>query len=395
MPIAYHPRHFLRVLLARQGSAIPRALLRSASLLPVAMLAQACWYFDWLHENTANVLTPFGVLVGLMSSFRLNDAYRKWHDASHLILQLHARSRTIMSLLFAYCGDGVCTEELEPRFERIRRLLVLAAVMIKKHVRGERDFDDDLRSGLVTEEEAAFLKTEVVTVSKHDEKKDVWPWRNRPAFVFDELHRETVQLLRDKHFGFPSPSFTGSITASVSAMSDLFEEFEHLGMTLLPLPYAQLHRLVAVAFLLLLPFGVSHSVGHLNVLFCFCVNVVYFALDETASIMETPLARDDVSQVAFEKMLRRLEKHTAAQLGRYLGKPSLNFDLYPETRKTDASGLLVKGSSRNLLSDRTIYDMDEVKTRIRRQTATAQSLRSGTLLPEVTPPQPPVQVQPV
>ena len=182
MPIAYHPEHFARVLFARTGSALPRSLPRALCLLPLALLAQLLWEFEVLLEDREHLLTAFSMLVGLMATFRLNDAYHKWNIASHLVLKLHARTRSIMSLLFCYCGDGTPTEELEPRLERIRRLLVLAAVMIKKHVRGESDFGEELRTGLITEDEARVLKKDVVTMSNRDAKKDIFPWRNRPAF---------------------------------------------------------------------------------------------------------------------------------------------------------------------------------------------------------------------
>ena len=138
--------------------------------------------------------------------------------------------------------------------------------------------------------------------SDRDAKKDIFPWRNRPAFVFDALHQQTVKLLRDGLLpSFTSPSFTASITHNINEMSDLFEEFEHLGLTLLPLPFAQLNRLVMIAFLALLPFAAADSAGRLLVPFCLLANVVYFTLDSVAAEMETPFGKA-ISDVAFEKM---------------------------------------------------------------------------------------------
>ena len=120
--------------------------------------------------------------------------------------------------------------------------------------------------------------------------------------LFDALHQETVKLLRDGLLpSFTSPSFTASITHNINEMSDLFEEFEHLGLTLLPLPFAQLNLLVMIAFLALLPFAAADSAGRLLVPFCLLANVVYFTLDSVAAEMETPFGKD-ISDVAFEKM---------------------------------------------------------------------------------------------
>ena len=115
----------------------------------------------------------------------------------------------------------------------------------------------------------------------------------------------------------------------------------------------QLNRLVAVIFLGCLPFFSAEPLGHANVFFCFVVNIVYFTLDLCASQMETPFT-NEVNSIAFEKMLRRIDKHTAVQLGHFLGRPVFNFDLHPETRKTDAEGGKLKTGRMNI----TIYDLD-------------------------------------
>ena len=47
----------------------------------------------------------------------------------------------------------------------------------------------------------------------------------------------------------------------------------------------------------------------------------------------------------------------------YLGKPALNYDLYPETRKTDVSGNLIT-STKTLLHDLSIYDVEDVSGRL-------------------------------
>ena len=42
---------------------------------------------------------------------------------------------------------------------------------------------------------------------------------------------------------------------------------------------------------------------------------------------------DDAEDVPSKKMIRRIDKHTAAQLGVYLGRPASSFDLHNETRR--------------------------------------------------------------
>ena len=101
-------------------------------------------------------------------------------------------------------------------------------------------------------------------------------WRRRSA-------RRTIRRARSHVYAVPTTR-------------PAFAQVEHLGQTLLPLPYAQLNRLVAVVFLVLLPFGTANSLGHFTVVFCFVVNTIYFTLDACAAIMETPFGTD-ISQV--------------------------------------------------------------------------------------------------
>ena len=62
----------------------------------------------------------------------------------------------------------------------------------------------------------------------------------------------------------------------------------------------------------------------------------------------------------------------------YLGKPALNYDLYPETRKTDVSGNLIT-SAKTLLHGRSIYDVEDVSSRL------SERMSSRPNLPEVAP----------
>ena len=157
VPIAYDPTDYRRVLFARAGSALPEAVPRSLFVLPLAVGAQLCYHYDVYTEDITPVLLPISVLVGLLTSFRITDAFGKWNRASRNVLQMHQVIRETMSKLLAFVrppteGDA----ELEPRLEEIRRLLVLAAVMIKKHVRSDSKFDDELKRGLVTDHEVEW-----------------------------------------------------------------------------------------------------------------------------------------------------------------------------------------------------------------------------------------------
>ena len=43
-------------------------------------------------------------------------------------------------------------------------------------------------------------------------------------------------------------------------------------------------------------------------------------------------------------MIRRVDKHTASIMSEFTGRPELNYDVYPETRRTDEMHHVMKGN---------------------------------------------------
>ena len=71
------------------------------------------------------------------------------------------------------------------------------------------------------------------------------------------------------------------------------------------------------------------------------VNMIYFTVDHCASEMEAPFG-DDLMDVDLSKIIRRIDKFTAALVSLYVGRPVMNYDVYPETRSTSATHELLK-----------------------------------------------------
>jgi len=338
MPTAYEPAAFWSTILTRTGSVVPHILPRAIGFLWIPVLLctlQELHIHDIIQSDMDlrawdGVVVFFNVTVAVITSFRLNDAYRKWNVATECMLNLHACSREVMAKLQSYCTKGKHDEGLRTA----RRLLVLICVLIKKHVRGEKSFGMELDVGLITEDENKRLHGKA-TYSPRDGKIDKFPSRNRPAFVFDELHRFTIQLCREGTI--PTAPHAASLENSLIKMAEVNEEVELLGLTVLPLPYAQLSRMVCIIFLISVPLSCVGDVGWGCLPISFVANVIFFAMDEVSTKMETPFG-DDEDDVDLEKMIRRIDKHTAAQLSLFSGTPEANFDLYPESRKTDSNG---------------------------------------------------------
>ena len=293
---------------------------------------------------------------------------------------MHCHTRSIVSKLCAYCPSQV--EAVELQIERIRRWLVLGCVLIKKHVRLEKTFEEEIRTGLITQGEADHFTEAITSVSEVDGKKDTYPSRNRPALVFHMLHQATTDLYKQGHF--PSFNHHLGIENDLTALSNVFEEVEYLGCTIIPLPYAQLTRIVSLFYVITLPFGTAHELKWFTIPLTLALSLIYFVVDECASEMETPFEGRE-NDVDIEKMIRceqllspclpssvlplltdpatpllpveycspatpllipccsstgddtrRIDKHTSSLFSTFLGRPAKNYDIYSKMLKTKA-----------------------------------------------------------
>ena len=70
--------------------------------------------------------------------------------------------------------------------------------------------------------------------------------------------------------------------------------------------------MLVLIYLVELPLATVLSIGWGVIPLSFFANMVYFLIDMTAAQMEEPFGSDD-NDVPIEKMIRRIDKHTAAQ----------------------------------------------------------------------------------
>ena len=198
------------------------------------------------------LLLPFQMMVAFVMGFRLNGAFNKFEKANDAVLDMHASTRKIMNRLMCYCARS---PQLDDTLMRIRRLLVLSCVLVKKHVRVEKSFYFEQRCGLITQPELkAMTKTPMIVASMPggDGGSATYPARNWPSVAFYHLQREVSKLFRDGHL--PSSPHSSGLDALVDRLSDTLEQVELIGLTMAPLPYAQVTRWITLAFLVFLPF---------------------------------------------------------------------------------------------------------------------------------------------
>ena len=144
----YRPDEFWSVLRTVSGSAIPRILPRSILVALPSVLPYICQRKNWLDGYLGFVLSdggaltqPFTILVGLLISFRLGDAYKKWDLGARCLTDLHSSSNLVTSMLCCYVKKGDATIGA---LINIRRLMILACVSIARVIRSQKELDMEL-----------------------------------------------------------------------------------------------------------------------------------------------------------------------------------------------------------------------------------------------------------
>lgn len=349
MTIVYLPTSFWSVIFTTTGSVFfsLAVWLRAMVMVVVGVAAQLCYDHEIIAEegwDLTSFVTWTSVLISFLMAFRLNFAYAKWEAASQAALDLSASSRVIMSRLIAYLEPNDKNEEA---LATVRRLLVLASVLIAKHVAADADLDQEVEKGLLTVAElrafakddkarrpSAPVKLPSVGVQLEgasiphlvDRNAKYFPTRGRPALVFCWLFKMINGLL--PHFPGGADQLI-SLEVELTDMSKIYERIEFLGLTIIPLSYCQLTRIASVVAVCVLPFDHQETWGYpTRCGLTFIFSLIMLGVDAVAAEMETPFA-GRINDVDIKKIVRRTDRHTAALYSCWARHAVKDFDVFP------------------------------------------------------------------
>ena len=149
-------RTFFEYIFFASFSSLPGALWNALLISPAPLLAYGLhWYFGDGYQADPTLLTPLSVLVGLMLSARINEAYGKYRRAYDIFNKLDLRVSQCIQRLIAYTPRARRDEsEVVSLREKLRRHLLLACCLMMQSLRDHK-YLDELRvfPGLLTAEE--------------------------------------------------------------------------------------------------------------------------------------------------------------------------------------------------------------------------------------------------
>ncbi|KAL1504974.1 hypothetical protein AB1Y20_008740 [Prymnesium parvum] len=354
--VLYNPEHAWRLICQLSGSPMRSVVLARALVLTLVALA-SCLLFEYARDFTFQIpgaiITALSILVAVLVSSRVSDAYSKWEQGAKATEKLLCVSNSLMARLTAYIlvaeDDVTTSRDKAELLARIRRLLVLSVVLIKKHARSEKDLEYETFIGLIQPTELKLF-TSPATVNLIDGKKDKYPSRNRFAGILQLIMSEAAVMYWS---GILKPEMFADTVSTLQRLEDVFEEFNYMSEYIMPFSYAQIYQVTTLIFLLVLPFseGCWDLMGWGTLPMTFIVSTCFLTLNECAKEMELPLG-DDPNDVDVNKVARRIDKQTAALLGFSLGGAVIpNFDLFPETRQAHDSKATTTRSAHSFYED--------------------------------------------
>ena len=202
--------------------------------------------FAWTLQNLTAADKTQGV-----TSFRLSDAFDKWERVSELMQQLHQDARQITAQLCAYLPRD--SPEAVHKASEIRRLIMLGCtLMIHEDSRARGEIRPRVR-GVITRTAPHHGASGVeegdhgrVGAGGRRKKRQISEQESTGVCVSGDQEALTLnhELLRDGLY--LCPHTWSAIDEEINRMANTYEKFEHIGTTLLPLPYgyAQLTRFI-------------------------------------------------------------------------------------------------------------------------------------------------------
>ena len=275
--------HWFRLLFVWRGSVLPYIVTRLALVLSVSVISVLC--SDWWmskHAESALSIPPFtlmGIALAIFLGFRNSVSYDRFWEARKQWgnLLIGARSLTREAVSFA-AGD-------EALHRRLARTLAAFTFALKHQLRGT-DPGDDL---------ACRLDPEV--------HRRVASHRFVPSAILVEIGRDLADAQRQ---GTISDLQLQSMDRNLNLLTEASGACERIANTPIPYTYRVLMNRTVMVYCLLLPVGLSTSIGWLTPLIATFVAYTFLALDVIGEQIEEPFGKEP-NDLALASMCHAIE----------------------------------------------------------------------------------------
>jgi ion channel-forming bestrophin family protein len=288
--------HWFRLLFVWRGSVLPNIIGRLLLVLVVsiASVLSRDW---WMSQHGASALSipPFmvmGVALAIFLGFRNSVSYERFWEArkqwGSLLVAARSLVRQVVSSL-----PGSANETL--RISVVRQVAAFAYAL--KHQLRNTDAATDLalrlNPGLLAEVTASRFPPQIIALA---------------------LARSLADAQRR---GEMSETQLLSIDKSLNVLADTSGACERIASTPIPYTYRVLMNRTVMIYCLLLPIGLSTSIGWLTPLIATFVAYTFMALEIIGEQIEEPFGTD-LNDLALDAMCHTIEASICEMAG---GKP--------------------------------------------------------------------------
>ncbi len=283
--------HWFRLLFVWHGSVLPYILTRLLLVFSVSVLSVLS--LDWwmsLHAASALSIPPFtlmGVALAIFLGFRNSVSYERYWEARKQwgALLIGARSLTRETVSFA---PGAAALQ-----RRVVRTLSAFAYALKHQLRGT-----DPREDLAGRLEASALER-------------VCTARVAPSMILLDLARDLSTAQRE---GVLSDLQLQSLDRNLNLLTEASGACERIANTPIPYTYRVLMNRTVMVYCLLLPIGLSSSIGWVTALVAPFIAYTFLALDVIGEQIEEPFGKEP-NDLALASMCHGIEASICEMVG--------------------------------------------------------------------------------
>ncbi|WP_174873987.1 bestrophin family protein [Vogesella oryzae] len=260
--------HWFRLLFVWRGSVVPRILSRLLLVLAISVLASlsAPWWLSHHAQSSLNIyiFTLLGVSLAIFLGFRNSASYDRFWEARKLWGALLIAGRELS-------GKSLALAPAAPQTPRLIDGICAFIYALKGHLR-----QDDVSAHL-----QRLLPAEVC--------QRVLAGRNPPALIAAWLQQLLASMRSDGHLNDWQWQV---LDKNMDILVEVQGGCERISNTPIPFTYRVLLNRTVTIYCMLLPIGLTTSIGWVTPLIAVFIAYTFLALDTLGDELEEPFGKE-------------------------------------------------------------------------------------------------------
>jgi ion channel-forming bestrophin family protein len=283
--------HWFRLLFVWRGSVLPYIVTRLLLVLAVSVISVLCsgWWMSE-HANSALSIPPFtlmGIALAIFLGFRNSVSYERFWEARKQWGNVLIGARSLTREAASFAPDETALQR------RLARTLAAFAFALKHQLRGT-DPAADLAFRLDPEVHQRVAGARFV-----------------PSALLVNMARDLAAAQRD---GTISDLQLQSMDRNLNLLTEASGACERIANTPIPYTYRVLMNRTVMVYCMLLPIGLSTSIGWLTPLIATFVAYTFLALDVIGEQIEEPFGKEP-NDLALASMCHAIEVSVCELVG--------------------------------------------------------------------------------